>query len=92
MSKHKIPYFLNPYAHLCNLISFITASRLLKHILNKAELDEHIGDVYLHVQVGNEDAKGFYLNHGFAEIDLIKGYYKKIEPADCYLLVKVLKQ
>ncbi len=59
--------------------------------MEKAQKDEKIEDVYLHVQVGNDDAKRFYINQGFEEISIIKDYYKKIEPADCYLLTKLLR-
>lgn len=60
-------------------------------MLEKARKDESISEVYLHVQVGNDEAKQFYLSHGFVEAGVIKDYYKRIEPPDCYILKKSLK-
>lgn len=51
-----------------------------------------MSDVYLHVQVGNDEAKQFYLGHGFEDHGVIKDYYKRIEPPDCYILKKQLKE
>ena len=45
-----------------------------------------IGSIYLHVQVGNDDAKRFYERHGFKEASVHRGYYKKITPADAWIL------
>ena len=42
----------------------------------------------LTVQVGNEEARSFYLSQGFTQVRLIKDYYKKIDPPDCYMLSK----
>lgn len=67
------------------------ASELLKFVLDKAKKDPTISEVYLHVQVGNGEAKQFYLGHGFEEVGIIKDYYKRIEPPDCYILRKALK-
>ena len=61
-------------------------------ILEKAAKDDRIAEVYLHVQVNNSDAKDFYLKHGFEETGVIKDYYKRIEPADCFLLRKIMKE
>lgn len=59
-------------------------------MIEQALKDKSIVDIYLHVQLGNEAAKVFYEKHGFQQVDIIKDYYKKIDPADCYLLVKTL--
>lgn len=69
----------------------IIASELLRFVLEKAKKDPSICEVYLHVQVGNDEAKQFYLGHGFEEAGVIKDYYKRIEPPDCYILKKSLK-
>ena len=37
------------------------------------------------------EAKSFYLANGFVDIGIIKDYYKRIEPPDCFLLKKSLK-
>lgn len=44
-----------------------------------------------HVQVNNESAIEFYKKFGFEVVDLKKNYYKRIEPADAYVLQKNLK-
>jgi ribosomal protein S18 acetylase RimI-like enzyme len=64
---------------------------LLEYVLTKAQEDSEIAEVYLHVQTNNEQAKQFYLRHGFDQMEIIKDYYKKIEPADCFLFRKVLR-
>lgn len=68
------------------------ASELLRVILEKAAKDDRIAEVYLHVQVNNSDAKDFYLKHGFEEVGVIKDYYKRIDPADCFLLRKIMRE
>lgn len=55
-------------------------------MVDKAKQDPTISEISLHVQVNNITAKNFYLNRGFEEIGVIKDYYKKIEPSDCFLL------
>ena len=69
-----------------------TASGLLDYILKKAVEDKEIKEVYLHVQVNNEAAKSFYLRHGFDEVEVIKDYYRKIDPADCYLFRRLINR
>ncbi|KAG0147732.1 hypothetical protein CROQUDRAFT_670324 [Cronartium quercuum f. sp. fusiforme G11] len=41
--------------------------------------------VYVHVQHGNEDAKAFYLRHGFELEGEVKDYYRKVEPRDAWI-------
>lgn len=43
------------------------------------------------MQVNNESAIEFYKKFGFEVVDLKKNYYKRIEPADAYVLQKNLK-
>ncbi|KAJ7647097.1 acyl-CoA N-acyltransferase [Roridomyces roridus] len=47
-----------------------------------------IDRIYLHVQVSNADAKRFYERHGFTEVGVHVGYYKKIAPHDAWILEK----
>ena len=47
-----------------------------------------IRSVYLHVQTSNVDALSFYEKHGFVVKGEIKGYYKHVQPPDCFLLEK----
>ena len=54
--------------------------QLLNHIIGTALKDTTIIDAYLHVQTSNEDAKEFYIAHGFEETETIRNYYKRIEP------------
>ena len=54
--------------------------QLLNHIIDTAMKDESIIEAYLHVQTSNEDAKLFYVAHGFEETETIRNYYKRIEP------------
>jgi len=48
--------------------------------------------VYLHVQTSNTAAKAFYERHGFVEVGIHKGYYKKIAPHDAWILERVITQ
>jgi len=41
--------------------------------------------------VNNESAIEFYKKFGFEVVDLKKNYYKRIEPADAYVLQKNLR-
>ena len=43
------------------------------------------------MQINNETAIAFYKSHGFEIVDTARNYYKKIEPADAYILEKKLK-
>jgi len=65
-------------------------SRSLDHVLSAAaaQTKPNIDKIYLHVQISNEDAKRFYERHGFMEVSIHKGYYKKIEPHDAWVLEK----
>ncbi|MCO5591714.1 hypothetical protein L7F22_045705 [Adiantum nelumboides] len=66
------------------------ASKLMKIVLELSKKEEDIVEVYLHVQVNNEEALQFYKKYGFEIRDLIRNYYRRIEPPDCYLLSKNL--
>lgn len=62
------------------------ATMLLNHIISIAKSNSSLSEVYLHVQTSNEDAMNFYKKHGFENVGIIENYYKRIEPADCYIL------
>ena len=47
--------------------------------------------LHRHVQVSNSDAIAFYERFGFRIIDRKENYYKRIEPADAFVLQKNLK-
>lgn len=44
------------------------------------------------MQVNNEGAIKFYEKHGFEIVEEKKNYYKRIEPADAYVLQKTFRQ
>jgi ribosomal protein S18 acetylase RimI-like enzyme len=62
------------------------ATELLNFVSEKASKDPLIDEIYLHVQTSNLDAKEFYLSRGFSEVEIIRNYYKNIDPPDCFLL------
>ncbi len=44
-----------------------------------------------HVQVNNEEAIQFYQKFGFEIVEKKENYYKRIEPADAYVLQKTFR-
>jgi ribosomal protein S18 acetylase RimI-like enzyme len=67
-------------------------AKLLEYVLETARKDSTIVEVYLHVQTSNLEAKQFYVANGFVQTEVIKDYYKRIEPPDCFLLKKSMKE
>ena len=64
---------------------------LLESVLKYAKEElTMVKSVYLHVQTSNDAAIKFYESFGFKVQETIKGYYKRIDPPDCYVLVKTL--
>jgi len=59
---------------------------LLESVLKYAKEDLKVQSVYLHVQTSNDAARKFYESFGFKIQETIKGYYKRIDPPDCYVL------
>ena len=47
-----------------------------------------IGRIWLHVQVGNDVALKFYEGFGFKNTGTVENYYKRVKPADAYILEK----
>ncbi|WAR05542.1 NAA50-like protein [Mya arenaria] len=64
---------------------------MLDHVLDICTKDGNYDNVFLHVQVNNEGAIKFYEKHGFAIVEEKKNYYKRIEPADAYVLQKTFR-
>lgn len=46
---------------------------------------------YRHVQVNNEGAIKFYEKFGFEIVEEKQNYYKRIEPADAFVLQKTFR-
>lgn len=66
---------------------------MLQHILDLVEKDPlGFHNIFLHVQVNNDSAIEFYKKFGFEVVDMKKNYYKRISPADAYVLQKNLKE
>ncbi|GAB1602008.1 N-alpha-acetyltransferase 50-like [Argonauta hians] len=61
---------------------------MLNHVLKICEEDGNFDNVFLHVQVNNVGAIKFYEKFGFEIVEEKKNYYKRIEPADAYVLQK----
>lgn len=69
------------------------ASALLKQVLDHAApgmqfAGRRVEAVYLHVQVGNENARAFYEKAGFAVVGTAENYYNKLEPSSAWVLEK----
>jgi N-alpha-acetyltransferase 50 len=64
---------------------------MLNHVLDYCKKDGNIECVYLHVQVNNEVAINFYKRFYFEIVEKKEQYYKRIEPADAYVLKKTFK-
>lgn len=65
--------------------------KLLDHVMKIAKDDGQYDAIFLHVQISNDEALQFYNKFGFKIIDTKQEYYKRIEPADAYVLEKSLK-
>ncbi|CAG8511781.1 16297_t:CDS:2 [Cetraspora pellucida] len=67
---------------------------LLEHILHHATSGttnkQKFIEIYLHVQVSNEEALAFYKKYDFEIVGTVEGYYKKISPSNAYVLSRKL--
>ena len=53
---------------------------------------ECVDEILLHVQTSNVDAIKFYTERfHFEKGELLEGYYKRIDPPDCYIIRKKLR-
>jgi ribosomal protein S18 acetylase RimI-like enzyme len=72
-------------------------SKLLNNLLSYFESHKNdsafasVDEIMLHVQTSNVDAIRFYEQFGFEKGELVEGYYKRIDPPDCYVLRKKLR-
>lgn len=62
---------------------------LLQSVITQS-LHNGVAHIYLHVQTSNSVAIQFYRKFGFEITETIRNYYKRIEPPDCYILLKKL--
>jgi len=65
---------------------------MLEHVLKICEQDGHYDNVFLHVQVSNDSAIKFYEKFGFEIVERKQNYYKRIEPADAFVLQKTFRK
>ncbi|OSX76240.1 hypothetical protein BU14_0202s0027 [Porphyra umbilicalis] len=62
-------------------------SAMIRHVMSVATTHPAcvgLREVYLHVHVPNVDAIRFYTRHGFEIAARLSGYYRRIEPPDCF--------
>ena len=59
-------------------------------IISSCEKLPEVQSIYLHVQTSNTTAIEFYKKLGFETVELVRNYYRRIEPPDAYKLVRVL--
>ncbi|KAG6969066.1 hypothetical protein JG688_00005487 [Phytophthora aleatoria] len=64
-------------------------SRLLEGVIAQS-IHDGVVQVYLHVQTSNTAALRFYRSHGFEATQILRNYYKRIDPPDCYVLRRQL--
>ncbi|KAG3106335.1 hypothetical protein PI124_g13653 [Phytophthora idaei] len=64
-------------------------SRLLEGVIVQS-IHDGVVQVYLHVQTSNTAALRFYRSHGFEATQILRNYYKRIDPPDCYVLRRQL--
>jgi len=64
---------------------------MVEHVLNYVERDGNFDSIYLHVQISNQTAIKFYKKFGFEIVETKEHYYKRIEPADAYVVEKKLR-
>ncbi|CAI8006173.1 N-alpha-acetyltransferase 50 [Geodia barretti] len=72
-------------------ISFSTGTALLNHVLQKARDHGNIDNIYLHVQINNEDALAFYRKFDFHSVETKEQYYKRIDPPHAHVLQKDMR-
>jgi len=63
-------------------------SELLSHVIELCHKDATVKQLYVHMQVGNEEGLKFYQSKGFTITETVTSYYKNIEPADAHILAR----
>jgi len=70
-------------------------TQLLESVLKYVEqalMKHDVEEIYLHVQTNNVDAMQFYKRFGFEIGEKIVGYYRRIDPPDCYVIYKKFRR
>jgi len=62
--------------------------RLLQQTLEACSKQSDCEEVYLHVQVGNDEAVSFYKGFDFEVGEIIKDYYTRLDPNDAHIISK----
>ncbi|KAF1791442.1 Acyl-CoA N-acyltransferase [Phytophthora cactorum] len=57
---------------------------------HRSVIHDGVVQVYLHVQTSNTAALRFYRSLGFEATQILRNYYKRIDPPDCYVLRRQL--
>lgn len=97
-------FFIQILSKILTKFSFKLGKLMLNHVLEHCEKDGNFESVYLwvylklnlyfkffikrHVQVNNDSAIEFYKKFGFEIVEKKEQYYKRIEPADAFVLKK----
>lgn len=62
--------------------------QLLEQVLKACSEQADCQEIYLHVQVGNDEAIKFYQGFGFTTGDVVKDYYTRLDPNDAVVVSK----
>ena len=74
---------------------WFAGSKLLKRVIESVQKHhQEIKQIYLHVQVDNEDAQRFYKKHGFTTQKEVPQYYTRVREgsSDAYLMTLDVNQ
>ena len=63
-------------------------AKLLEQSLEACSKAADCEEVYLHVQVGNDEAVKFYQGFGFEKGPVVENYYQRLEQNNAYLISK----
>lgn len=65
----------------------------MNYIINFAKQNSYIKRIYLNVHTLNVAAIKFYENaFGFVNVKEEKGYYSNLNPPDCFVLEKIVRE
>ena len=81
------------FSTLLRKLEISTAFYCKFQLINSSPSDNNqsYSSMYRHVQVNNQSAIDFYKKFGFEIVETKEQYYKRIEPADAHVLMKVLR-